>query len=415
MARPTFARIDLDALMHNVRALRSLIGSRKICAAVKADAYGHGAPAVARAMSAAGVNMFGVAMTEEAVELREAGINEPVVLLTTVPYEDMDQILDYGITACITDEVFAQKLSEVARRRGRLAEAHVKVDTGMNRVGIPHHCAAEAIMRISQLPGIKITGIFSHFACSDSEDLSVCYEQLRLFRHVVATLRGNRFALPMLHLANSAGTLRLPEARLDCVRPGLIFYGLRPRTVAEPSIPLKPVMSLHTRVVFCKRVPAGTKLGYGHTFTTWRESVIATLPIGYHDGYVRQYSNTGEVLIRGFRAPVVGRVCMDQTLVDATDVPAVQVGDEVVIYGEQSGRRILIEEMAARLDRIPYEFTCAVGGRVRRQYVLGGAVVGETPMRSLVPTGVLRQIMRALPGAAGDEAVQRQRAQRGAA
>ena len=413
--RPTFARIDLDALMHNVKALRGLIGPRRICAAVKADAYGHGAPAVATAMSVAGVSMFGVAMTEEAIELREAGIRQPVILLTTVPYEDMDQILDYGITACITDEPFAQRLSETARRRGRPVEAHVKVDTGMNRVGIAYHHAAETILRIGRLPGIRITGIFSHFACSDSEDLSACHEQLRLFRQVTEALKASRFAMPMLHMANSAATLRLPEAHMDCVRPGLIFYGLRPRTVVDPPIPLKPVMSLHTRLVFCKRVPAGTKLGYGHTFTTWRESVIATLPIGYHDGYVRQYSNAGEVLIRGFRAPAVGRVCMDQTLVDATDVPGVQVGDEVVIYGEQSGRRISIEEMAARLERIPYELTCAVGGRVRRQYVLNGMVVGETPMRSLVPTSMLRQIFSGVPGAAADERLEGQRAQRGAA
>jgi len=403
MPRPTFALVDLDAVMHNVRALKRFVGGRKICAAVKADAYGHGVSAVAKAMSAAGVDMFAVAMTEEAVELREAGIREPIVLLTGVPEEDIPDILRYGITACITEEAFAQKLSGYARREGTRTEAHVNVDTGMGRVGIPHEKAASAILRISQLPGLKLTGIFSHFACSDSEDLSVCWEQMRLFRRVIDALRASGMAVPMLHMANSAAALRLPESHLDCVRPGLILYGLRPRTLLEPPIPIKPVMSLKTRISFCKRVPAGTKLGYGHTFTTWRESVIATLPIGYHDGYLRQYSNTGRVLVRGRRARVVGRVCMDQTLADVTDIPGVRVGDEVVIYGQQQGAAISIEEMAARLDRIPYELTCSVGGRVRRRFLLGGTVVAETPMGSLVPADMLRHVFSRLPGKADEE------------
>ncbi len=411
MSRPTFARIDLDAVMHNVRALKRLIGGRKVCASVKADAYGHGACAVARAMSIAGVDMFAVAMTEEAVELREAGIRRPILLLTTVPEEDMADILRHGITACITDEAFAQMLSQEALQQGRPAEAHVNVDTGMARVGIPHEGAAEAILRIRELPGIVLTGIFTHFACSDSEDLSVSRQQMALFREVIGSLKASGVPVPMLHIANSAATLRMPEAYLDCVRPGLILYGLYSRRMLGARIALKAVMSLQTHISFCKRVPAGTKLGYGHTFTTWRDSVIATLPIGYHDGYMREYSNTGEVLIRGRHARVVGRVCMDQTLADATDIPGVSPGDQVVIYGEQDGRRIRIEDMASRLGRVPYELTCAIGGRVRRRYVLNGEVVGETPMRSLVPPAVLRQVFPSVADA-GTEA---KPARRGAA
>ncbi len=414
MSRPTYARINLDAVMHNVRAVRGLIGGRRICAAVKADAYGHGASAVALAMSTAGVEMFAVAMTEEAVELRDAGVSEPIILLTPVPEEDIATILECRITACITEEGFARRLSREAVRREQIAEAHVNVDTGMRRVGIAHQQAAEAILRISRLPGLDLTGLFSHFACSDADDLTVSWEQLKLFRRVIETLKSAGLRVPPLHMANSCAVLRMPAAYLDCVRPGLILYGLCPRACGNRIIHLKPVMSLHTRVSFCKRVPAGQKLGYGHTFTTWRESVIATLPIGYHDGFLRQYSNTGQVLIRGRRAPVVGRVCMDQTLADVSDIPGVRAGDEVVIYGEQGGRRISIEEMASMLDSIPYELTCSVGGRVRRQYVLKDTVVAETAMRSLVPPELVRQIFPARAPAL-DERAQRQAARRGAA
>ncbi|GAG28905.1 unnamed protein product, partial [marine sediment metagenome] len=196
MSRPTFARIDLDALVQNVKAVKGLIGGRKICAAVKADAYGHGGPAVAKAMSMAGVEMFGVAMTEEAAELREAGIRKPLILLTAVPEEDIDEILELGITACITEEEFARRFSERAVASGRVAQAHVNVDTGMRRVGIPHEQAGEAILRISQLPGLKLTGIFTHFACSDAEDLSASRLQLNRFNRVIGALKSAGFELP---------------------------------------------------------------------------------------------------------------------------------------------------------------------------------------------------------------------------
>jgi alanine racemase len=329
-----------------------------------------------------------------------------------VPDEDIEAILHYRITACVAEEDFARRLSEYAVCRQQVVEAHVKVDTGMRRVGIEHEKAADAIQRISQLPRLGLTGIFSHFACSDAPDLSVCWEQLKRFHRVTGALAAAGFKLPMLHMANSAAVLRMPESYLDCVRPGLILYGLYPRGLMNCGLQLRPALSLHTRIFFCKKVKAGDKLGYGHTFTTWRDSVIATIPIGYHDGFVRQYSNLGQVLIRGRRAPVVGRVCMDQTLVDVTDIPGVSVGDEVVIYGEQGGRRISIEEMASLLDKVPYELTCSVGGRVRRQYLLDSVVVGETPMRSLVPPAVVSQICAAFPA---HERAQEQAARRGAA
>jgi len=414
MPRPTVARVDLDALAHNVRVIRGLVGDRKICAAVKADAYGHGAPIICHAASAAGADMFAVAMTEEALDLRAAGITKPIILLTAVPADDIEVILDHGITACITDEAFARDLAAQALRRGMQAEAHVKVDTGMHRIGLDWETAAPSVLRMSRLAGLRIGGIFSHFACADADDLSFSLEQIRRFRSVLSQLKRAGMALPFVHMANSNGVQRLPQAYLDGVRPGLMLYGLCSRPDARSKVDLKPVLSMRTQIAFCKRLPRGERIGYGHTFTTWRDSVIATLPIGYHDGFVRQFSNVGEVLVRGKRAPVVGRVCMDQTLIDVTDVPGVEVGDEAVIYGAQGNQFIGVEELAARVDRIPYELTCAVGRRVRREFVLNGVVVVETTFRSVVPEAALGRVFpRSTPAA--DAEPQAKPAERGAA
>jgi alanine racemase len=396
MARPTVARIDLDALIHNVRSVRGLVGARKICAAVKADAYGHGAPVVCHAMGLAGVTMFAVAMTEEAVELREAGISRPIMLLTPAPLEDMDAILDYDVAACVTDEGFARELSAQARQRGKLAQVHVKVDTGMHRLGLDWQTAATHILSISELKGLSIAGIFSHFACSDADDLDFSREQVRRFKSVLGQLRCAGMDVPFAHMANSNGVMRLPEAYFDGVRPGLMLHGLCSRPELHGVVDLRPVMSLSTRISHLRSLPEGEKIGYGHTFTTWRETLIATLPIGYHDGFIRQFSNVGELLVRGRRAAVVGRVCMDQTLVDVTEVPEVQVGDEAVIYGPQGADCITVEEMARRVDRIPYELTCAVSRRVRRQFVLDGKVIAESPWRPAVPEADLSRAFTAL-------------------
>jgi alanine racemase len=395
MARPTIARIDLDALAHNVRVIRGLIGERKICAAVKADAYGHGAPVVCHALSAAGVDMFAVAMTEEAIDLRAAGVRKPVILLTAVPHDDADIILDNEITACIAEEGFASALSARAMARGMRAGVHVNVDTGMHRMGLDWRTAATAVLRMRRLAGLRIAGIFSHFACSDAEDLAFSHEQVRRFRSVLGQLRRAGAEVPFVHMANSNGVLRLPESYFDGVRPGLILYGLCSRPAVAAKVGLRPVLSMRTRICHLKRMPRGEKIGYGHTFTTWRDSAVATLPIGYHDGFIRQFSNEGEVLVRGRRAPVVGRVCMDQTLADVTDVPGAELGDEVVIYGRQGEQYIGVEEMAARVDRIPYELTCAVGRRVRREFVLNGVVVVETPFRSVVPDAAVGRMFPA--------------------
>jgi alanine racemase len=358
--------------------------------------------------------MFGVAMTEEAVDLRAAGISEPIVLLTRVPVEDVGALLEHDVTACVAAEDFAVELSRAALQRNARAPAHVNVDTGMHRMGLPWQSAAGSILRIARLAGLQITGVFSHFACSDADDLAFCREQVRRFRSVLGQLRRAGMEPPLVHMANSNGVLRMPEAHFGGVRPGLMLYGLFSRPELRQEVPLQPVLSMRTRIIHLQRLAEGEKVGYGRTFTTWRDSLIATLPVGYHDGYIRQFSNTGEVLVRGRRAAVVGRVCMDQTLVDVTDVPEAQVGDEALIYGQQGDATISVEEMAAKVDRIPYELTCSVGPRVRREFVQNGRVVVETPFRSVVPPGSLKTNFLG-SAASSDEASDTEPRQKGAA
>jgi alanine racemase len=393
MPRPTAARINLDALAHNLGVIRERIGpGRKVCAAVKADAYGHGAPVACHALQRAGADMFAVAMTEEALDLRFSGITRPIILLGAVPGEDIPRILDKDVTACITEEAFARELSVRALNRGMTAHAHINIDTGMHRVGLDWETAVESVRRIAELRGVQIDGIFTHFACSDADDLSFSHEQIRRFRHVLGRLRRSGLEIPFVHMANSNGVLRLPEAYFDGVRPGLILYGLCSRPELGRQAGLQPVLSMTTRVCHVKRVREGERVGYGHTYVAYRDTAIATIPIGYHDGFIRAFSNTGEVLIGGRRARVIGRVCMDQTLVDVTDIPEVAVNDEVVVYGRQGEEYLSVEEMAQRVDCIPYELTCRVGRRVRREYVVNDSVVVESPFRSVVPDAVLPRI-----------------------
>jgi len=403
MPRPTVARIDLDAVVHNLGVIRGLVGPRKVCAAVKADAYGHGAPVVCHALERAGVDAFAVAMTEEALDLRAAGITKPIILLTAFPGEDVPFLLANDVTACVTDAAFAREVSRRALELDAVAPVHINIDTGMHRLGLDWHTAAQDIQRIAALPGLKVEGLFSHFACAGADDLSFSREQIRRLHVVLDALRRAGTPLPFVHMANSNGVLRLPEAYFDGVRPGLMLYGLASRPEMGRAAGLRPVLSMRTRLCHIKRLPAGERIGYDLTFTTMRDSTIATLPVGYHDGFIRQFSNTGEVLVRGRRAPVVGRICMDQTLVDVTDIPGVSLGDEVVIYGRQGEHYLGLEEMALKVDRIPYELTCAVGRRVRREFVLNGTVVVETPFRSVVPATALNRIFATGTAAAHEQ------------
>ncbi|MBI2371883.1 MAG: alanine racemase [Deltaproteobacteria bacterium] len=372
--RPTVALIDLQALAHNFALARRAVGPGvKIFGVVKADAYGHGAVPVARMLERIGADLFGGATCEEGGRLREGGVRRPIVVLGGLYPGQGTLALQHDLEAALFDLDTARTLAREARQAGGDLRVHVKVDTGMGRVGLLPPSVAAFVAALREVEGLRIVGLFSHFAVAGEPDgAEFTREQLKRFQQAADEVRalGHR---PLLHLANSAALLEYPESHLDAVRPGLMLYGVLPHPAWAARLPLRPVLSLRTRVVFLKEVPAGTGLGYGRTFITPRPSRIATLPVGYADGLSRALSNRGEVLVRGRRAPIRGMISMDWCMVDVTDVPGVALGDEAVLIGGQADATIRVEEVAARLGTIPYEILTSVGSRVPRRYL------GEDP------------------------------------
>ena len=374
--RPTTAHIDLGALRHNLAQVRRLAGAREVIAIVKADAYGHGAVPVARALAAEGVTRFGVALVEEGRALREAGIRGEVLVLGGFGEDQADEIVELGLTATIFHPGHADALNEAARRAGRAAPVHVKIDTGMGRLGFAVDAAPDAIAAVTRLPGLRLDGVMTHFADADLADPAYAREQMMRFDRVVEALASRGVSAPIRHAANSAAVMAASSWRsamggplYEAVRPGLMLYGARPGPAVGAGVDLRPVLSLTTRILLLKRVPPGTPISYGRTFVTRRESLIAVLPIGYADGYPRALSNAGRVLVRGRAAPVVGRVCMDLTMVDVTDVPGAAEGDEAVVIGTQGAAAITVEEVADGAGTIAYEILCGIGPRVPRRYL----------------------------------------------
>lgn len=367
--RPTRAIVDLDRIRHNVRALRARTesGVRQM-AVVKADGYGHGAVPVARAALEAGAEWLGVALVEEGVELRRAGIGAPTLVLGAAFPDEAEEAVTHGLSITVCTREAAAALDGAAASAGTRARVHVKVDTGMGRVGLPPGDAVEYVTWLSGLPHLEVEGVLSHFAAADEPDLTFSRRQLKLFRGVLDALAARGLNPPLRHLANTAGTMVLPESHFDLVRNGIGIYGLYPSPEIERTVALAPAMSLVTRIALLKEVPAGSPLSYGRTFVTRRPSRVATLPVGYGDGYPRLLSNRGHVLVGGHRVPVVGRVCMDLILADVTGVPAVQEGDEAVLFGEQGEVTVSVDEIARLVGTINYEVTCNVGRRVPREY-----------------------------------------------
>jgi alanine racemase len=369
MPRPTVAQIDLNAIDHNMRIIQRVVGPGvKICPAVKADGYGHGAVEVSKSLLSVGADMLGIATTEEAVELRLAGITEPLLILGCITPEEIPEVVPLDVTLTICTLSFAERLSEYARSKGMTARVHIKVDTGMGRIGVAKDEAADFARKTSALPGIRVEGIFTHFPSADEDDLSFTYQQIDDFAKITESLNASHAGPYIRHAASSAATLRVPESRFDMVRPGLAIYGLYE---ADPDAGFRQALTLQTRIAFLKTIHAGGTVGYGRTFSADRNTVVATIPIGYGDGYNRLLSNRGYALVHGSRVPVIGRICMDQTMLDVTDVPGVSVGDEVVLYGTQENEHISIAEVASMLNTIPYEVACSLGKRVRRVYVRG--------------------------------------------
>lgn len=364
--RPVWAEIDLGAIRHNVQEYRRVLGPAvEICAVVKADAYGHGAVPVARAALQAGATRLAVALGEEGFALRQAGITAPILVLGYTPPAMAEALVAQDIAATVfrMDSVIA--LGAAAQRLGKTAQVHVKIDTGMSRIGIPAEDGGEFCRQVAAVPGIAVEGIFSHFASADAPDLRFAREQLQRFR-LALDLADAAGVRPIIrHMANSAGAVLLPEARLDMIRLGIGLYGLLPAAALADKISLRPAMQLKARIVQLKEVSAGTPVSYGCTFVAPRPSRIATLPLGYADGWSRRLSGLAQVLIRGRRAPLVGRICMDQCMVDVTDIPEAEAGDEALLFGSAD---LSTDEVAELLGTIHYEVVCMVGKRVRREY-----------------------------------------------
>ncbi len=368
--RPTFAWIDLDALEHNYRVVRRRVGADTgIMAVVKADAYGHGGVPVAATLERLGADGFGVAFAEEGIHLREGGISKPVYVLGGFYHGEALRGSQYNLTPVIISLERGLDLAREAREIGKRFDVHVKIDTGMTRIGVSVAEAKEAILRLAREPELRIQGVISHFA-TVSPDLGPDYwDQLAKFRRVLDELKAAGVDPPLKHMANTAAIFGAPRPPFNMVRPGIMLYGAYPGPGFENVLDLKPVFRLTTEISHLKRVQAGTAISYGGTFVTQRESLIATLPIGYADGLNRRLSNRGAALVRGRRAPLVGAVCMDMCMLDVTDVPGVAIGDEVVFIGEQQGARITAEEVAETCGTIAYEIFCNINHRVGRIYV----------------------------------------------
>jgi len=369
--RPTLAKIDLGALTHNYQEVVRRAGKRKILAVVKAQAYGHGAVRVSQHFLALGADMLGVAFVEEGRELREGGIQAPVLVMGAIFPEQAEALVRLGLTPLVYNDTIAKALSDAARKFKKEIPVHVKVDTGMGRIGLVPEAAIDFIARIRKLDGIRIEGLMTHFADADLKDKQFASKQMDRFETLMKALAAQGITIPICHAANSAAVLDFDRAFFMMVRPGLMLYGYNPLEAAldGPRIDVRPALSLVTRIAFLKRTPAGVPISYGRTFVTKRESLIATIPVGYADGYARGLSNRGEALVRGTRVPVAGRVCMDMTMLDVTDVPGVREGDDVVLIGAQGGERITAEDIATKTGTIPYEVLCGISSRVPRVYV----------------------------------------------
>ena len=374
--RPTWAEINLDNLAFNFHSSKKFIGTdTKYMAVVKADAYGHGAVECAKRLEAEGVDWFGVALPEEGVQLRKAGIRKLVLCMGGFWDGQETLVLNYGLTPVVFQIEKAAILNEAAAKRGTDVSIHVKIDTGMGRIGVRHDQVEEFAEQLRGFGHLRVEGIMTHFAAADDLGQNeFTQKQIDRFNAAVATFRSKGFTPAYLDLANSPGAVVHRAARSNLVRLGGILYGLGgdviPHGVEKPE--LRPVLSLHTRIAHLKKVPKGETVGYGRTFTTESETVIATIPIGYQDGLRRSLSNLGEAVVRGVCVPVAGRISMDWTMLDVTAVREVRVGDEVMLIGDQGECTLTAEGMAKAIGTISYEITCGIDRRVPRVYTSSG-------------------------------------------
>jgi len=370
LKRPAWIEIDLSALEHNYKFIRRKINSEtKIAAVVKANAYGHGAAKVAKKLSQLGVEYFCVGSPDEGIELREAGIKKPILVLAEVLDSQYQDIIKGDLIQTAASINTLKALNQVGIKANKIIKVHLKFDTGMGRIGFFPEDLLEIYQLAEKLKNIKVEGVFSHFARADEKNKEFSFKQLKRFKSALNKIKAAGFKLPQLHIANSAAVIDLAKTSLDLVRPGIMLYGLLPSNQLKNEAYLKPLLSFKTRIVQLRTLPAGSAVSYGSTYTTEKDERIAVLPIGYKDGYPRLLSNQGEVLINGKRAPIRGRVCMGQTIVSVEQIENVEVGDEVVLIGKQSKEEISATEIADLVGTINYEIICNLSERLKRIYL----------------------------------------------
>ncbi|WP_333887718.1 alanine racemase [Clostridium sp.] len=375
--RPVWEEINLDNLLYNIGQIKSKIGDKELVGVIKADAYGHGAVEVAEVLLEAGINRFAVAVLEEAIELRKNKVEVPIMVLGIIPDAFLDEIIDYDIEPIVPSYDYADKLFKLAQGKDKKIKVHIALDTGMGRIGFPIESdSVEEISKISKLPNMEIQSLFSHFSTADEVDKAYSYEQFKKYELLYEELIKKNVKINMRTISNSAAIMELPDTYCDLVRPGIIMYGYYPSAeVEKKNLSIKPIMTLKANVVYVKTLESGSYIGYGRKFKCARKSIIATLPLGYADGYTRRLFGKAKVIINGKFAPVVGNICMDQCMIDVTDVGKVNVGDEVILIGEKNGLKFNADDIAEIIGTISYEVLCMISKRVPRVYIKGGEVV----------------------------------------
>ena len=364
MTRPTQAEINLNALRHNLKELRRITDPIAICATVKADAYGHSGFLVSKVFSEMGINYWGVHCLEEAIELRAGGIEGTIILLGGAYANEIPEIKQYQLTPAIHSLENLNQFVSALKRTDSPLKVHIKLDTGMGRLGIREENLPKFLETFAKQKVLKMGGVFGHLPLSENKEMTL--NQGKVFDQCIDKIKALGFSPGLRHHTNSLASILYPEMRYDLIRPGLILYGIYPGDPLKEKLTLKPVMTFTSKVISIREIPKGVGLSYGHTYITSRDSRIATIPVGYADGYPRLLSNQAEVLIQGKRMPVVGRVCMDMTLIDVSDLPQVQIGERVILFGEDQGQEINVCEIADKAKTLSYEILCGISPRVPR-------------------------------------------------
>lgn len=375
--RPVWAEINLDTIATNTQNIKKLIGDKELIAIVKADCYGHGAVDVVPTLLENGASRLAVAMLTEAIELRENNINAPIVILGYTPLYLGEELINYDIEQTVYDLDYAKELSEIALSLNKKAKIHIAIDTGMGRIGfLPCDDTIKIINEVYNLEGLEVIGIFSHFSTSDEKDKTYANEQLLKFKKVMTDLKALGIEIPLKHISNSGAIIDMPETYLNGVRPGIILYGYYPsKEVYKNNLSVKPALTLKAKIAHVKELHNDMYISYGKTFKTNKKTTVATLPIGYGDGYPRALGENAKVIVNGKFAKIIGRICMDQCMIDVTDIENVKTGDEVIILGEEGKLKFNADNMAEALGTINYEILCKIKSRIPRVYIKNKEII----------------------------------------